>query len=283
MAGFKTVAGKWVLVTGAASGIGLSTAQAFARRGANLVLADMNAEALEQAAGSIVALGAVYRPVVCDVGDAASVEQCAAGLLADGIVPDILINNASVAFLGGFLETPLAQWQRTLNINVLGIVHMVRAFLPAMQRRSGPGLIINIASAASYLPTPNMTAYAASKGAVQQFSEVLAMELAGSKVGVQCVYPGIINTAIVGDVKTTGANISTAQLARLQQYYIDKGCEPEIVAEDIVHATMTGAAHVYTGPLSRLGNLVNRISRPLARRLSIRAARTSGYLPAVGD
>lgn len=280
MAGFESVAGKWVLVTGAASGIGLSTAQAFARRGASLVLTDVNAQALDQAATEMAKLNVKCVPVMCDVGSEASVADCAAMLSGQGIIPDILVNNAGVAFLGGFLETPLAQWQRTLNINVMGIVHMVRAFLPAMQASGTPGLIINIASAASYLPAPNMTAYAASKGAVRQFSEVLAMELTGSNVTVQCVYPGFINTAIVGNVKTVGANISEAQLLRLQKYYVDKGCAPEVVGEDIVRAAMAGTAHVYTGPMSRLGHLVTRISSSLARRLSLNAARTSGYLPA---
>lgn len=280
MAGFETVAGNWVLVTGAASGIGLSTAQAFARRGANLVLTDVNATALEQAAASILALQVECRQLVCDVGDEAAVAQCAAALLAEGVVPDILVNNAGVAFLGGFLETPVAQWQRILNINVLGIVHMVRAFLPAMQAAGQPGLIVNIASTASYLPAANMTAYAASKGAVKQFSEVLAMELAGGNVAVQCVYPGIINTAIVGGAKTVGANISEVQLARLQQYYVGKGCAPDVVGEDIARAAMAGTAHVYTGPFSWLGHVVSRLSSSLARRLSVKAARSSGYLPA---
>jgi short-subunit dehydrogenase len=280
MAGIETVVGKWVLVTGAASGIGLSTAQAFARRGANLVLTDVNPAALEQAAAGIAAMNVKCLPLVCDVGDEASVAQCAAAVLAAGLTPDILVNNAGVAFLGGFLETPLAQWQRTLNINVMGIVHMVRAFLPAMQAAGRPGLIVNIASTASYLPAANMSAYAASKGAVKLFSEVLAMELDGGNVSVQCVYPGIVNTAIVGGVKTVGTNVSAAQLARLQQYYLAKGCAPDVVGEDIARAAMAGTAHVYTGPMSWLGHVVSRISSSLSRKLSIKAARSSGYLPA---
>ncbi len=280
MAGKMDVANRWVLVTGAASGIGLSTARAFAKRGANIVLADVDAAMLGQAMTEISATAAKCIAAPCDVSSDTSVAAFFATLRDRGIVPDVLVNNAGVAFLGGFLETPLAQWRRIFDVNVLGIVHMVRAFLPAMKASAGARCIVNVASAAAYLPAPNMAAYAASKGAVKQLNEVLAMELAGSNVSVQCIYPGIINTPIVSGVKSVGGNVDATQLAALQAYYIKQGGSPDAVGEDIANAVAAKSSHVYTGPMALLGNLLSRISTSLARKVSMVAARSNGYLPA---
>jgi short-subunit dehydrogenase len=275
----QTVARKWVLITGAASGIGLSAAHAFAKRGANVVLVDVNDVALAKAAAGISTLGVECVALRCDVSSEVSVAEAAVRVRDRGIVPDVLINNAGVAFLGAFLETPVDQWQRILAVNVMGIVHMVRAFLPAMTSADGQRVIVNVASAAAYLPAPNMAAYAASKGAVKQLSEVLAMELDGGNVAVQCVYPGIINTPIVSGVNSVGRNITGAQLATLQRYYVEKGGSPDDVGEDIANAVVGRKAHLHTGPMARLGNVVSRLSPALARKLSLTAARSNGYLP----
>jgi short-subunit dehydrogenase len=279
MAGLKDLNGKWVLVTGAAAGIGLATAKAFSRRGANLVITDVDAAGLASARSALSAAEKCMS-FVCNVGDEASVNECAHVLASEGIVLDVLVNNAGVAFIGGFMETPLAQWQRILNINVIGCVLVTRAFLPAMQKAGGSRHIINIASTAAYLPAPNMSAYAASKGAVKQFSEVLAMELAETEITVQCVYPGVINTAIVGKIESCGANIKQAQLDTLQSYYVREGASPDVVGEDIVTAVLAGTAHVCTGPMSLLGNIVSRLAPLLARKVSLKAGRSNGYLPA---
>ena len=280
MAGSATLGGKWVLVTGGASGIGLATAEAFAQRGANVVLTDVNAAALDTAQAGLCKYPVDCRALRCDVASAEAVFALAARLENEIGPLDVLVNNAGVAFLGGFLETPLEQSQRILQVNVMGVMHMIHAFLPAMLTAPGPRQIVNVASAAAYLPAPNMAAYAASKGAVRQLSEVLAMELAGSNVSVQVIYPGIINTPIIGGVQSRGGNISDRQLETLKNYYATKGCNPEVVGEDIVKSVMAGTQHVYSGPMARLGNIVARLSSGLARAISLKAARSNGYLPA---
>lgn len=236
----KDLQGKVVLVTGAGSGIGLECARAFATLGASIVISDINAMALETVRAEIAATGVQCFARTCDVASEASVTDFATAVHQAVGPVDVLINNAGVAFLGGFEQTPLSEWHRIYDINVLGVVHCIRAFLPAMRGAGGPRKIVNVASAAGFSPLPNMSAYAASKHAVVGLSEVLAQEL--------------------------------------QRYYADEGCEPSVVAADVVRAVMTDGSFLFTGPGARLGYNAMRVSRRLARRFTIDAARKSGYL-----
>ncbi len=273
----KNLQGKRVLVTGAAAGIGLECARAFARRGANLVISDVNATALEKARDEIAGLGAQCLARTCDVSQEASVAQFAAAVHEAAGPVDVLVNNAGVAFLGGFEQTPLSEWKRILDINVFGIVHCIRAFLPAMRAAGGERKIVNVASLAGFAPAPNMAAYAASKHAVVGLSEVLAMELHDTGISVLVVCPGIINTAIV-HVSPTASGMDEAQIRKLQKYYADEGCHPGVVAADIVRSVERDDAFLFTGPSARLGYNAMRLSRRLARRLTIAVAKKSGYL-----
>lgn len=273
----KTLQGKVVLVTGAASGIGLECARAFARRHASLVISDINAEALEKARAEIAATGAKCFARTCDVSKEASVAEFAAAVHQAVGAVDVLVNNAGVAYLGGFEETPISEWQRIYDINVLGVVHCIRAFLPAMRTAGGPRKIVNVASAAGFSPLPNMSAYAASKHAVVGLSEVLAQELHETEISVLVVCPGIINTAIV-HVSPTASGMTAAQIQKLQKYYADEGCEPDVVAADVVRAVEKDAIFLFTGPGAKLGFNFMRLSRRLARKFTIDAARKSGYL-----
>ena len=225
----------------------------------------------------IAAMGVECLAQTCDVSSEESVEQLAAAVQESAAPLDVLVNNAGVAFLGGFQETPIAEWRRIYEINVLGIVHCTRAFLPAMRGAGGERKIVNVASAAGFSPLPNMSAYAASKHAVVGLSEVLAQELHDTDVSVLVVCPGIINTAIV-HVSPTGSGMSEAQIARLQKYYADEGCHPDVVAADIVRSVERDDAFLFTGPGARLGYTAMRISRRLARRFTLDVARKSGYL-----
>lgn len=268
---------KWVLVTGAGSGIGLECAREFARRGAKLVISDVNAGSLAPLRAELAARGTACHAHACDVADEGSVAALAQAVAREVGALDVLMNNAGVAFLGGFEETPLGEWRRILDINVMGIVHCTRAFLPAMRKAGGERRIVNVASLAGFAPAPNMAAYAASKHAVVGLSEVLAMELHRTPIRVQVVCPGIINTAIVR-VSPFGSTIGEAQVRRLQQYYTDHGCTPDVVARDVADAIERDRAFLFTGPMARLGATAMRVSRRLARRLTIAASRQNGYL-----
>lgn len=274
----KPLRDRIVVITGAASGIGYQCALAFAARGARLAISDVDAAALESARAALVAGGARCEAFACDVASAESVREFAAAVHRQVGAADVLVNNAGVAFLGGFSETPLPQWRRILDINVLGIVHCVNAFLPAMRAAGGRRKVVNLASLAGFAPAPNMAAYAASKHAVVGLSEVLALELHDTEISVLIVCPGIINTPIV-HVSGTAPGMTPAQIAKLQQYYAAEGCHPSVVAEDIVRAVERDAILLPTGPMARAGYRLMRLSRRLARRLTISGAKKSGYLP----
>lgn len=263
-----------VLVTGAGSGIGRASALAFAQRGAELIISDVNAEALARTREEVTARGAGCAAHVCNVADETAVQSLAATV---GAV-DVLVNNAGIAYLGSFMDTPVPAWQRVMDVNVMGMVHMCRAFLPLMRAGGGRAAIVNVASTAGFAPAPTMAAYAASKHAVVGLSEVLAMELAGSPIAVTIVAPGVIATNILNARGNISPAMPESQLRRLQSYYDAHGAEPSVVAEDIVRAVQRGQAVLETGPYARLACRMMRLSRRLARRLTLFSAGKLGYL-----
>jgi NAD(P)-dependent dehydrogenase (short-subunit alcohol dehydrogenase family) len=274
----KTLRGKQVLVTGAAAGIGLECARSFARQGANLVISDVNAAALDDARREIAGLGVSCIAQACDVASEASVAALAAAAQSAVGPIDVLVNNAGVAFLGSFEETPIEQWRRILDVNVLGIVHCIQAFLPAMRAAGGERKIVNVASLAGVAPAPNMSAYAASKHAVVGLSEVLALELHDTPISVLVVCPGIINTTIVNVPGTTAPGLSDAQLEKLRRYYVEHGCLPSVVADGIVRAVLADDLYLFVGPMAKPAAVLARLSRRLTRRVTINDSYKSGYL-----
>jgi NAD(P)-dependent dehydrogenase (short-subunit alcohol dehydrogenase family) len=274
----KTLRGKQVLVTGAASGIGLEAARAFARQGANLVVSDLNGTALEGIRREITAMGVGCLAQPCDVGCEASVAAFADAVQSAVGPVDVLVNNAGIGYLGSFEQTPVAWWRHTFDVNVLGIVHLIQAFLPAMRAAGGERKIVNVASLAGVAPAPNMAAYAASKHAVIGLSEVLALELHDSPVSVLVVCPGIINTNIVNVPGRTTAAIGAAQLEKLRRYYVEHGCLPGLVGDGIVRSVLNDDLYLFVGPEAKPAAALARLSRRLTRWMTIRAARKSGYL-----
>ncbi len=267
-----------VLVTGAGSGIGRATALAFARRGARLVVSDINATALAAVRAEIEALGAVCHAYAADVADEAAMQAMAEAVHAAVGPLDVLVNNAGIGYLGSFVSSPLASWRRVIDINVMGVVHGCYFFLPRMVAAGGPRRIVNVASLAGIAPAATMSAYAASKHAVIGLSDVLALELASTEVGVTTVCPGIIDTPITDSPAAISPSVPAEQLARLRAYYRANGAQPEQVADAIVDGVTRGRSLVLVGPMARPAYHIKRISRGLLRRLSLADSRKAGYL-----
>ena len=193
-----TLEGKVAVVTGAASGIGFALSGAFAGEGMKVVMADVEASALREAVAQIRASGAEALDVLTDVRDPDQVEAVAQKAMDAFGGIHVACNNAGVA--GGGLqlwELPLAAWEWTLGVNLWGVIHGVRAFVPRMIAQ-GEGHVVNTASIAGMLSGGTTGPYTASKFAVVALSEALFFELqlAGAPVGVSVLCPGWVNTRI---------------------------------------------------------------------------------------
>jgi NAD(P)-dependent dehydrogenase (short-subunit alcohol dehydrogenase family) len=178
------LSGGIAVITGAASGFGLETARIAARRGMKVVMADVQADALERAAREIEGLGAQVLARRTDVSQAAEIEALAEATLRRFGAPHFVFNNAGVGGAGGLIwEASAKDWEWVLGVNVMGVVHGVRVFTPLMlaAARNDPawrGHIVNTASMAGLLSPPNMGVYNTSKHAVVTLSETLYQDLA---------------------------------------------------------------------------------------------------------
>lgn len=195
----KTFRGRVAVVTGAASGIGLALAERFAAEGMKVVMADIEAPALEGAAAGLRRGGATVLPVRVDVSRPEDVERLARETYAAHGAAHVICNNAGVAVIGAVHEHTLADWQWVMNVNLWGVIHGVRAFLPRMLAGGDEGHFVNTASMAGLTTAPFMSVYDVTKHGVVALSESMykELQLSGAPIGVSVVCPGLIDTNIM--------------------------------------------------------------------------------------
>jgi short-subunit dehydrogenase len=186
------------IVTGAASGIGLALARALAARGVDLALADRDEAALAAVRAELAAKGRRVVTHGCDVSDDAQVAEAARAFDRQLGPIHLLFNNAGIDMSGRLQDLALADWRRAFDVNVFGVVHGIRHFLPLLQRHGEAAHVVNTASGAGLWVSGDATmgAYAATKFAVVAISEALEQELEGTPVGVSVLCPGPVATAI---------------------------------------------------------------------------------------
>ncbi|MGH7823279.1 MAG: SDR family NAD(P)-dependent oxidoreductase [Candidatus Binatia bacterium] len=260
--------GKTAAVTGAGSGIGRETALAFARRGADLAICDVNEEGLERTAVEARALG---RRVISRRVDVASAEEMtgfADAVHAEIEAVDILMNNAGVGLGGGFLDTSLEDWEWIVGINLKGVVHGCHFFLPRMVARRRGGHVVNVASAAGYVASEALAAYATTKFAVVGLSEALRDELTPHGIGVTAVCPGIINTPITAAARLRGRAAQPGAREQMMQFYRRRNYGPELVAAKILKAIARNAAVAPVSPEAWVMYLLKRLTPGLVFRLN---------------
>lgn len=198
----STFKGKKVLITGGAMGLGKLMAQrAIAEGAGRVVLWDLNGPTLDATAAELRATGATVDTRVVNVADVKAIKVSATETIESIGAIDILFNNAGIVVGKPFVDHTHEEIERTIQVNVLGVMHVARAFVPAMVAQ-GSGHVINIASAAGLIPVPRQSAYCPSKWACLAFSEVLRLEMEEQKTGVHVttVCPSYINTGMFDGV-----------------------------------------------------------------------------------
>jgi NAD(P)-dependent dehydrogenase (short-subunit alcohol dehydrogenase family) len=203
------LAGKVILVTGAARGIGLGIARVLAGDGARVVLADRDAGPLADAAGALTAAGLDVLGVPADVTDDADVARAVEAATARYGRIDGLVNNAGVVKVAPFAAHTPADWERLTSVNLIGAFRVTRAVLPALHEH-GSGSIVNVSSIAALGYTTSHAAYAATKAGMLAMTRELAAELAPARIRVNAVLPGFIRTELSGSVSAANGTLGAA-------------------------------------------------------------------------
>jgi short-subunit dehydrogenase len=273
--------GKQVMViTGATSGIGLSTARAAAARGVSLMLAARNEAALKAVRDDLAGKGAKVAYAVADVGHEAQVRAIAEAAVAAYGGFDTWVNNAGVSIFGPVCAVPIEDQRRLFETNYWGVVYGSLVAAQHLREREGGGVLVNVGSTVADLPLPHQAANAASKAAVAAFTKTLRMELMaeGAPVSVTLVKPSVVDTPY----KEHARNLTGAEVRNAAPVYATP-----LVADAILYAARHRVRELTVGTSSGLTGALNTLAPALAEPLlawgASRPNRGDGQVTAVGD
>lgn len=254
----RELAGKTAFVTGGAGGIGLAMAQAFARAGMKVMIADIETNALGAAVDSLCRITPDIAGTHCDVSDAASVERAAQATYAAFGNVHVVCNNAGVAAGGGIDHISLDNWRWVIDVNLMGVLHGIRSFLPHIRAHGEGGHIVNTASMAGMQGGLGFSPYGASKFAVVSMSEGLHTQLKPHGVGVSVLCPSYVRTKIGESGRNRPERYGTSQpldpaspaaamVAEIAKN-LQAGLDPADVAARVIAAIRDDRLYVFTHP-----------------------------------
>ncbi|WP_458687123.1 SDR family oxidoreductase [Nocardia tengchongensis] len=243
----RGLSGKKTLITGAASGIGRATALAAARKGARLVLTDVNAEGLDATAESIrSAGGTVELALALDVSDYDAVTAFAEQVHEQLGSLDVVMNIAGVSVWGTVENLEHRHWKRMVDVNLMGPIHVIENFVPPMVAAKRGGALVNVSSAAGLLALPWHAAYSASKFGLRGVSEVLRFDLARHDINVHLVVPGAVDTPLVQTVDIVGVDREDPRIQAWIKRFRRHAKSPDEVAETILRGVEKGTYLIHT-------------------------------------
>jgi NAD(P)-dependent dehydrogenase (short-subunit alcohol dehydrogenase family) len=255
--------GRVAVVTGAASGIGKALAEALVRAGSSVVMADVEANALDGAAAELRALGGDVEAVVTDVSDLSSVEALAAATIARFGHVDLLCNNAGVSTFNLITDQTLADWKWVFDVNLWGVVYGIHTFLPIMREQGTPAHIVSTSSLGGLMSGVQFIApYAATKVAVVSISETLRDEMGtlGLPIGVSVLCPGSTDTKVMESERVRPSSLGQehrSEMAEMMRQYIKDsftgpaGHTPAAVAEQVLAAIRADEFWIITSPFEK--------------------------------
>lgn len=248
----QSIEGKIAFVTGAGSGIGRAIAMSLAKAGAAVAVADIDLASATNVSDEIRGAGGRAMPISCDVTSRKSIEEAADAVGSELGHVHVLVNNAGAFTVGALNETTRKDWEWILDINVLGVVNGLHVFLPRIQAHGEEAHIVNTASVSGHIGVAGLSIYTASKFAVVGLSECLRLELAGSRIGISVLCPGIVKTGL----------LETSQRHRGEEYggpqsalagggmndVIESGTDPAEVGARVLAAIASDEFYIFTHP-----------------------------------
>jgi NAD(P)-dependent dehydrogenase (short-subunit alcohol dehydrogenase family) len=252
-------ADKKCFITGAASGIGRASALAAARKGAVLLLTDVNAERLEDVADEARASGGeVALAAPADVTDHEAITALAGRVHESYGSVDVVMNVAGISTWGAVDELTHEDWRAQIDVNLMGPIHVIEAFIPPMIEAGRGGHLVNVSSAAGLFGLPWHAAYSAAKFGLRGISEVLRFDLERHGIGVTLVCPGAVDTPLVDTVRIIGVDREHPSVRKMQRHFQRRAVSPERVAEQIVHAVERNRYLVLTSRDIKVGHWFQR-------------------------
>ena len=240
----RSVAGRRVLITGAASGMGRATAHLFADEGAVVAVVDLEPSRVDAVVAEIRAVhgaGAAHG-FVADVADHEALKALVAGVVAAMGGVDVLVNNAGISLINSAFQDEVdyeSNWARTLDVNLTAHSRLIRLCLPHLRLADGGGRVVNIASTESIVTTPGLAAYAATKAGVVGLTKSFAVELGRHGVTVNCICPGPIHTGMTAGIADEAKEVYAKRRVPLRRYG-----DPEEVAHMTLSLCLPAASFV---------------------------------------